>query len=269
MIGKQIRMERIINRETHRTVIIPMDHGVTLGPIAGLKDMKTAVGMIAEGGADAVILHKGMVPAGYREGNGKAVGLIIHLSGSTVLSPDSNAKVCICTVEEAIKLGADGVSIHVNLGADTESSMIKDLGETSRVCQEWGMPLIAMMYVRGEKIKNQFDVKYIKHAARVGAELGVDMVKINYTGSTESFREVVEGCPVPVVIAGGEKVETDKELLEMIFCALAGGAAGVSIGRNVFQHDRPDLIVGAISRMVHHNYSVEKAMQVLEKSMVS
>lgn len=263
MIGKNIRMERIINRESKRTVIIPMDHGVTLGPISGLEDMREAIGNIVEGGANAVILHKGMIKAGYR-GGGKDIGLIIHLSASTSLGPDPNAKIQICTVKEALQLGADVVSVHVNLGAESEKEMLANLGNVGAQCQEYGLPLIAMMYVRGKKIENEFDVKYVKHAARVGAELGVDMVKVNYTGSPETFKEVVAGSPVPVVIAGGEKVETDRQLFEMVEGALKGGAAGVSIGRNAFQHRNPIKIVRAISMMVHENYTVSQAMEILK-----
>lgn len=263
MIGKNIRLERIINRESKRTVIIPMDHGVTMGPISGLQDMREAVGNIVEGGANAVILHKGMVRSGYR-GGGKDIGLIIHLSASTVLAPDSSAKIQVCSVREAIQLGADAVSVHINLGAASESEMLTTLGYVSEECQEFGMPLIAMMYTRGKKIENEFDVKYVKHAARVGAELGADMVKVNYTGSPETFAEVVAGSTVPVVIAGGEKVETDTQLFEMIDGALKGGASGVSIGRNAFQHRDPIKIVKAISKVVHENYSVQQAMEMLK-----
>ncbi|MFH1838644.1 MAG: 2-amino-3,7-dideoxy-D-threo-hept-6-ulosonate synthase [Candidatus Kuenenbacteria bacterium] len=263
-IGKDIRMERIINRESKRTVIIPMDHGVTLGPIPGLEDMREAIGNIVEGGANAVILHKGMIKAGYR-GGGKDIGLIIHLSASTSLGPDPNAKIQICTVKEAIQLGADAVSVHINLGAESEKEMLAALGTVSAQCQEYGLPLIAMMYARGKKVDNEFDVKYVKHAARVGAELGVDMVKVNYTGSPETFQEVVEGAlGIPVVIAGGEKVETDLQLFEMVEGALKAGAAGVSIGRNAFQHRNPIKIVRAISKMVHENYTINQAMEMLQ-----
>lgn len=262
MTGKMIRMERIINRDTRRTVIVPMDHGITLGPIKGLLDMKDTIDKVVNGGANAILLHKGLVSAGHRQ-SGKDVGLIIHLSASTSLGPDPNAKMEVCTVEEAIKLGADGVSIHINLGAETEGSMLKTFGQVSKTCQEWGMPLLAMVYTRGKKISSEFDVKFVKHAARVGAELGADVVKVNYTGSPETFREVVEGCPVPVVIAGGEKVETDKEILQMVGGALTAGAAGVSIGRNAFQHDDPTKIVRVVGKMVHQNYSLEKALKEL------
>lgn len=263
MTGKSIRLERIIDRNSGRTVIVPMDHGITMGPIAGLTDMKVTIDNMVNGGANAIIVHKGIVKAGHRRA-GKDVGLIIHLSGSTVMGPDPNAKVPVCEVEEAIMLGADAVSIHINLGAETEGEMLRHLGRVSRDCQLWGMPLVAMMYTRGAKIKSEYDVKHVKHAARVGAELGADLVKVNYTGSPDTFIEVTEGCPVPVVIAGGEKVETDEEILNMVQGALKGGAKGVSIGRNAFQHKSPEKIVAAIGKMVHENCSIKEALAVIK-----
>jgi len=262
MIGKAIRLERIINRNSRRTVIVPMDHGVTLGPVAGLRNIKETVDKVVEGGANAIIIHKGIVRTGHRQ-HGKDVGLIIHLSGNTSLSPDPNAKVPVCSLDEAIRLGADAVSIHVNLGAETDADMLVHLANVSDQCFQWGMPLVAMMYPRGPKIENQYDVRYVKHAARVAAELGADVVKVNYTGSAETFHEVVEGCPIPVVIAGGEKMDTDKQVLEMVQGALEAGAAGVSIGRNAFQHEKPKCIVKAIGMIVHENASIEESLEFL------
>lgn len=259
MVGKRIRLERIMDRSTGKTVIIPMDHGVTLGPLPGLIDMKKTINAVASGGANAIVIHKGLVEAGHRR-SGKDVGLIIHLSASTCMAPDPNCKVLVCTVEEAIKLGADAVSIHVNIGAEDEKTMLRDLGQVAKEAAEWGMPLLAMMYMRGPKVKNGFDVNVVKHAARVGAELGADIVKVPYTGSPETFREVVEGCFVPVVIAGGEKMETDRDILEMVRGSLLAGGAGVSIGRNAFQHRNPEKIVRAISKLVHEGLSVEEGL---------
>lgn len=263
IIGKQIRIERIINRNTGKTVIVPMDHGISSGPIEGLKDMKSAVRMVSDGGANAIVEHKGLVGAGHRR-KGRDIGLIIHLSASTSLSTNPNAKTLVCSVEEAIKLGADAVSIHVNLGNGSERDMLRDFGIVTNEAKTWGMPLLAMIYPRGEKIKDEFDVKYIKHAARVGNEMGADIVKVSYTGSVETFKEVVEGCSIPVVIAGGPKMDSDREILEMVKGAIEAGAAGASIGRNVFQHKNPTKMVGAISSVVHDNMSVEDALKLLE-----
>lgn len=262
ILGKNIRMERIMNRNTGKTVIVPMDHGISVGPIDGLRDMKDIIQKVAEGGANAIVEHKGIVSESHR-GKGKDIGLIIHLSGSTSLSPYPNGKVLVCSVEEAVQLGADAVSIHVNIGDACEKEMLNDFGRVSYEARTWGMPLLAMIYPRGEKIENEYDVKVIKHAARVGNEMGADIVKVSYTGSEESFREVVEGCSVPVVIAGGAKMDSDKEILEMVKGAIDAGGAGVSIGRNVFQHRDPKLMVQAISAIVNDNSSVKDALRLL------
>ena len=264
MIGKSVRLERIIDRNSGRTVIIPMDHGVTVGPIKGLTNMRDAVSKVVAGGANAVLMHKGS-PRFCHRGSGKDVGLIIHLSAGTTLSPDPNAKELACTVEEALKLGADAVSVHINLGADTDKEMLKQLGYVGERCMEWQMPLLAMMYTRGPKIKNEYDVNNTKHAARVAAELGADIVKVVYTGSPESFAEVVDGCHLPVLIAGGEKMETDEQIVKMIEGALKAGAAGLSIGRNVFQHKDPTKIVSVFSKMVHKGLSTSDALKMLKE----
>ena len=261
--GKRVRLERIINRETRKTIIVPMDHGVSSGPIAGLIDMPAAVNSVAEGGANAVLLHKGIIKHGHR-GYGRDIGLIMHLSGSTSLSPDPNHKVLVATVEEALKLGADAVSIHVNVGADDEAKMLSQLGEVSERCMEWGMPLLAMMYPRGRKIESEHDVEVVKLAARVGAELGADIVKTNYTGDPDTFKEVVKGCPVPVVIAGGPKMGSDMEVLEMVAGAIEVGAAGTSIGRNIFQHANPTKMVRAIAAILHEGKTAEEAMKMMK-----
>ncbi len=264
MTGKAIRMERIMDRNSGRTVIVPMDHGVTIGPVEGLTDMRLSVSKMARGGANAIVMHKGMPRSSHR-GYGRDVGLVIHLSAGTSLSPDPNAKELVCTVEEAIRIGADAVSIHVNLGADTESVMLRQLGMISSKCDHWQMPLLVMIYTRGRNIKNSCDVNYVKHSARVAAELGADIVKVPYTGSMESFAEVVQGCPIPVVIAGGPKINTDRDVLEMVSDAISAGAAGVSIGRNAFQHEKPSTVVKAIGTIVHENATVEEALEMLQK----
>ena len=121
-----------------------------------------------------------------------------------------------------------------------------------------------MMYTRGPKIKSEYDVKNVKHAARVGAELGSDIVKVPYTGSVETFAEVVNGCPVPVVIAGGPKMDSDEDIFKMVEGALKAGAAGLSIGRNAFQHQNPERMIQALCKMVHEGAGIEEAAAMLK-----
>lgn len=263
MIGKKIRLERIINRHTGRTVIAPMDHGVSDGPMKGIINIDKTVESISQGGADAILMHKGIVEQGHR-GYGKDIGLIVHLSASTSLAPNPNSKVIVTSVEKAIQLGADAVSVHVNLGSETESDMLQELGEISETCSYWGIPLLAMMYPRGQKVENEHDVELVKHAARVGSELGVDIVKTNYTGDPDSFKEVVDGALVPVVIAGGPKVDTNEELLKMVKDSIEVGGAGVAFGRNLFQAENPGKITRAISEVVHNDLEINEALKFLK-----
>jgi fructose-bisphosphate aldolase/2-amino-3,7-dideoxy-D-threo-hept-6-ulosonate synthase len=260
MIGKEIRIERIINRNTGRAVIIPMDHGFSLGQIEGLTNMTNVITDVAKGGANAIILHKGMVKAGHRK-HGRDIGLIVHLSGSTSLNPDPNDKVIVCTVEEAITLGADAVSIHVNLGAPNESRMLESAGEISKACTKWGMPLLIMIYPRGKNVDGN-SPQAIGHCVRVAEELGADFIKTNYPGSPEAFKKIVEACSVPVMIAGGEKAG-DHETLQIIRDSVKAGGAGVCMGRNAFQRKNTTKFVQAITRVVQKNLDPDEAMGML------
>jgi fructose-bisphosphate aldolase/2-amino-3,7-dideoxy-D-threo-hept-6-ulosonate synthase len=119
-----------------------------------------------------------------------------------------------------------------------------------------------MMYPRGPKVGSEHDVEHVKLAARVGAELGADIVKTNYPGSPESFSEVVKGCKVPVVIAGGPKMSTERELLTMVYDSVQVGGTGVAIGRNIFQAENPTLLVRKLCAVVHQSLTVEEAERI-------
>ncbi len=256
--GKSRRLKRIFENDG-RTFIVPMDHGVTTGPIQGLKNMQSIIDKLSEGGADVIIVHKGIA----KNVDISNLGLIVHLSGSTKLSQKTNWKVQVCSVEEAIRLGADAVSIHVNVGSLEENEMLRDMGMIIDECDKYGLPLLAMMYPRGPNIKNEHDPELVNHAARLGAEIGADIIKTNYTGSVSSFKEVTSSCPVPTVIAGGPKAKTNKEVLQMVYDSLEAGGAGLSVGRNVFQHKNPTLMAKALSSIVHKNSTVDEAMKIL------
>lgn len=256
--GKKRRLKRIF-RDDNRTGIVPMDHGVTVGPVSGLVNMQEIVNKLLQGGVDAVVLHRG-VAKHVDTGN---AGLIIHLSGITRLGPDPNNKVQVCSVEEAVRIGADAVSVHVNVGAEQEDKMLAKLGRVADDCDRYGVPLLAMMYPRGKKIQNPHAVDVVAHAARLGAELGADLVKTNYTGNSETFKKVVRSCYVPVIIAGGPKVETVREVLQMVHDSIKAGGAGLSIGRNVFQHENPTLMIKALSAIVHRDAPVNEALKIL------
>jgi predicted phospho-2-dehydro-3-deoxyheptonate aldolase len=263
MTGKLLRLERIINKKTGRTIIVPLDHGYTMGPIKGLENMQQTIQHIVKGNANAVVIHKGNAVEAYRAGISQ-IGMIIHLSGSTMLSPNANLKVLICTIEEALKYGADAVSIQINLGAENDQQMLKDFAKIGKTCQDWGMPLLAMMYTRGAKVTDEFSVDSVKLAARVANEMGADIVKVNFTGDTNTFTQVVESCSIPVLIAGGEKAKNTKMILNNIKMALAAGARGISIGRNVFQQDNPALFCQGLDALIHKNIDIELVLDIIE-----
>ncbi len=259
-IGKNIRLERLFDRKSKKIIIVPMDHGLTLGTIKGLENLVDMIDKVALGGANAVLEHSGMVGAGHRK-YGKDIGLIIHLSGATNLTPDPNKKVLVCSVERALKMGADGVSIHINIGADEEPEMLQDAHTVIEASREWGVPLLAMMYPRGKKIKDENAPEAVNIAVRVGAELGADIVKTNYTGDIDSFKYIVKGVNIPVIIAGGPKIDTIPELFQLVYDSIQAGGAGVAFGRNVFQAENPTKVVEGLSKIVHHKYTVDEVLK--------
>lgn len=245
-------IKKFINPQTGKIIILPMDHGVSDGPIKGLINMRETIKKAKEGGVDAIVVHKGV----YKNLK-KAIGNLptfIHVSASTSMG-EPLKKVLIATPLEVKNLGAQGVSIHLNIGNKYESEMLKDLGKISRECAETGLPLLAMMYPRNkvnEKIITFTDPERISHAARIAYELGADIVKVPYTGSAESFKKVVESVPIPVVIAGGAK-GNEEEMLNSIRDCLFIGAGGVSIGRNIFQADDMIEMIKKIKKLMFLN----------------
>jgi len=151
--------------------------------------------------------------------------------------------------------------VHINVGAQSETQMLSDIGKVSESCMEWGMPLLIMAYPRGPSITDSFDPKAVAHAARVATELGADVVKCSFTGDFDSFSRVVEGALAPVLIAGGPKMDSDREILEMVETSIAAGGHGVSMGRNVFQHSDVRKMMGAISDIVLHGFTAKEAFQ--------
>src|SRR5437879_4243498 len=251
-IGKEIRLRRILRGG--KTLIVAMDHGVSSGPAAGLEDIRKAVANVAKGGATAVVLHKGVVRFA-KDYFDEGLCLVLHLSASTSISTHADRKILVTQVDEAISYGADAISVHVNLGGEDDDRMIEDLGTTAMACDRFA-PSSAP--TRATCFKNPYDVDVVKHVARVGAELGADIVKTLYTGAPETFKEVVRGCPVPVVVAGGPKLDSDRAALEMVEGALSGGAVGVSMGRNIFQSKDPIGMTRAIARMIFDGVSLDE-----------
>ena len=257
--GKEIRINRIMRKG--KMLCIPMDHGISNGPIEGIEKPHSMIYKCETHGITSVIINKGIIKTLPRP---PKVGILVHYSASTSLSTSPNRKMLTGSVNEALRLGADGVSLHINIGGKEEPEMLQDLGKISEQCHEWNVPLLAMMYPRGENIKDPHDPEIVAHAARIGAECGADIVKTLYTGDIDSFTKVVESIPVPVVIAGGPKSDTDMDLLKMTEDAMNAGAKGVTYGRNIFAHKKPEKIVEALAGIIFKNQTSKEAAERLD-----
>ncbi|MEM4324195.1 MAG: 2-amino-3,7-dideoxy-D-threo-hept-6-ulosonate synthase [Candidatus Nitrosocaldaceae archaeon] len=257
--GKDIRMSRIL--KNGKMLCIPMDHGISSGPIKGIDNIHHIIYSCETQGLTSILINKGIMKSLPKP---PRIGTIIHVSGSTSLGPDPNKKVLMGSVEEAIRLGADGVSVHINIGSKTEPEMLVKLGIVADECDKWNIPYIAMMYPRGENIKNPHEPEIVAHVARIGAEAGADIVKTVYTGDPDTFKQVVRSCPVPIVIAGGPKAENDLAILEMVEGAMEAGAIGVTFGRNIFQHNNPPSMVKALKRVIFDKFEPKEALNEIE-----
>ena len=256
--GRTIRLRRLSEPATGRFLVVPMDHGITVGPIPGLEDISARITEVDRGGATAVVVHKGEVPR-YVAATPREAGLIVHLSASLAQAPDPNHKVLVGTVEEAVLLGADAVSVHVNVGSPTTAEMIADAGEVARDCRRWGVPLLVMVYPRGPDIEDPYDPELVAHCARAAEEVGADIVKTNYTGDPDTFAKVVRGLGVPVITAGGPPSQDPLAPLEAAAGTVRAGGAGVACGRNVFQHADPEAITRALASVIFDGTSPEEA----------
>lgn len=253
VLGKEIRLNRILRRG--KMLCVPLDHGISSGPLPGIKNIHDFIYKTENSGLTCFLINKGIIKSLSVP---PAIGIIAHMSAATSLGPDPNNKILMGSVKEAIRLGADAVSLHINIGSKEEPNMLYKLGLIADECNEWNIPLVAMMYPRGENIKNPHDPETVAHTARIGAEAGADIVKTVYTGDPDTFRDIVKCCPVPIVIAGGPKTETDNEILEMSYNVMKAGAMGVTFGRNIFQHKRPNEIIKALHDIIIENKHYEE-----------
>lgn len=263
MSGVSLRLRRFFRASTNRTVIFPLDHGVTCGPVAGLEDITKCLKWGIEGGADAFVLHKGMLNVAAQIKN-MPQGIFMHLSGSTQLGASINRKVIVGGVEEAIKRGADGVSCHINLANEYESEMLEALGRIGDECYKWQIPLLVMVYIRGSYADSVNKDEAIVHGVRLATELGASIVKTSRPTSVEFIRKLVEVSHVPVVLAGGTKAKNEMAFLNGVQEAIECGISGVAIGRNVFQHSDPVNFLKAIVSIVHGDETAEEAWNMLK-----
>ncbi|HJL54666.1 MAG: hypothetical protein QGH57_04225 [Candidatus Thalassarchaeaceae archaeon] len=252
------RLERLL--PGGRGVWVPMDHGASRYPEAGLGDTDAAVDAAIAGGADAVVLQKGAV-SHHVERTGWG-GFVCHVSASTVHGGSrSQDKVSVATAGECLSRGASGLSAQINLGEDAEADMIERMGSLTSDAHPLGLPVLGMAYPRGPNlVLDPTDSTHgIAHAVRLAWELGCHIAKVPWTGSPESFSVVVSAAPIPVLIAGGPRGADFTGLLGIVEQAMGAGGAGVCIGRQVFGAEDPAAHVRALSSIVHNGESASEA----------
>ena len=255
--GLKNRLSRIINPKTGRTVMLAVDHGYFQGPTTGLKRPKEALKPLLPY-ADCLFITRGILRNCIDANTNIPIFLRVS-GGPSILGELSNEDITT-SMKEAIRLNAAGVGLSIFVGAKNEDRTISNLGKLVNEAEEYGIPVLAITAV-GKEMER--DARYLGLACRIAAEIGAHMVKTYYC--KEDFKKVVEGCPVPIVIAGGKKIP-EKDALQMAYNAINEGAVGVDMGRNIFQSDSPVGMIKAIRAVVQENKSVDEAYRIYESS---
>jgi class I fructose-bisphosphate aldolase len=256
-----IRRINHIFRPDGRALIVAMDHGLIDGPVKGLEDLGKTIAKIISGGADAVLTSYGIAMRYAKEL--ARIGLILRADGSsTSMVKIDGASSLFYGVEQALRLGADALAISGYPGGAKEVESLKNIAAAVCEAHARGVPVLAEMVPGGFNSPAEMrTLDNIALSVRVGAELGADFIKAPYTAGYEL---VTQNCYVPVVILGGAKRGKERDMLVDIKAALAAGASGVAIGRNIFQAERPEAMTAAVAAIVHGNASVDEAMRILE-----
>jgi class I fructose-bisphosphate aldolase len=255
------RLARLLGPDG-RGVIVALDHGAAGDVFPGLCDPARTLDAVAQGGADAVLTTPGILGRfGDRLGR---LGVILRLDGgSTALRPGAAPPRLLLTVADALRLGADAVACMGFPGTPWEAETLANVAKLAGQCQRWNVPLMAEMLPGGFSEPALHTAANVRLAARIGAELGADVIKTKFVGDARDFRQVVAHCYRPVLVLGGSKTEDLAGLFAMVETALAAGTHGVVIGRNVWAQESPRAVVEALCRMVHEGASAEAALQTL------
>jgi DhnA family fructose-bisphosphate aldolase class Ia len=270
MRGKELRLRRLFGKG--KAVVVPMDHPVYFGPLPGIEDPRALIEDVASTNADAVLLTLATLSR-----NADVMGNLASIArldgthtrlGSHLVQID-----CISSVEMAVSQGADACVLNIYVGAENERDLLRKLGTTAEACEKWGMPLVGEMipmaalaghYGPTEKALTEDELAdQIALAARVGAEVGADVIKCNYTGSVKTFRQVVQNATVPIIVAGGPGGDTEEGLFKLVADCMAAGAAGICFGRNVWKRANRAQVVRGICSIVHHGGTPADAMKQL------
>jgi fructose-bisphosphate aldolase/2-amino-3,7-dideoxy-D-threo-hept-6-ulosonate synthase len=263
-IGKSMRLRRIMDSQTGTTVMFAFSHGTSAPEVLpGLENPTRVVEAAASGGADCVFLAPGLIEAVGDVVTTTSLGVAVKVSATASRGGKPYQEVLTTSIERSLELGADAVVALIPFAPENEPDVIALTAALGEACGRWGMPFIAEAeypnsYYGTENFAETWGVPYLKRSARLCAELGADIVKSNWTGSVDTFAEIVESVPVPVVVAGGSRV-SDLDLLQNLHAARDAGAIGCSVGRNIFQHPAPERMVRAIAAVFKDGAGAQEA----------
>ena len=260
--GKSLRMSRILGPDK-RSFIFPVDHGIPLGPVKGIENPIDILSCAVNMGVDALLLNPGLAKRAVNIYKGKTA-LVLRIGAFTVLGPDPSYEIPVIEVEDALALGADAVCITVNIGSQSEPQQLQGMGKISSRCERYGIPYIAEMMLDPKHIKDVYDAEYIAWVARIGEEVGADMLKVHYSGDPKSFKRVVDSVNIPVGIAGGAAIDSEEKLYKMVEGSIQAGAACAFIGRNVFQAENPRAVLRRLIDIVHSNPAAVEPLHTIK-----
>lgn len=263
-VGKEVRLKRLLG-PSGRLLAITIDHPITRGMLPGLVDIHSKIKMLVAGGPDAITMHKGIAENVFRPYAGQVAMIFKTTAYSIPYHPHYDTPVA--DVEEAVRAGADAVSVGMIVGGPEQAQQLTFLGKMSKEASAMGMPLVAHIYPKGSMINDPKDANAIAYAVRAGAELGVDIIKTHWSGSVDSFRKVIEACPTRVALAGGEVGNKLEDYFKMTREAIDIGLAGVTYGRFVWENEHPAAVIKALRAIIHEDATVEKAMDVHKKAL--
>ena len=250
--GMKNRLSRLIQKDG-KALFLPVDHGYFQGPTHNLEKPGETIKPIYQY-ADAVMLTRGVLRNCIDPAIEKPI--IMRVSGAvSVVGEDLANESIVTSIQEILRLNVSAVSMSVFVGTKYENKSLSNLAKLVDECEEYGIPVMAVSAVGKELEKRE--ARYLALAARISAEIGARVVKTYYC--KENFEKVVEGCPVPVVIAGGPKTETQKEVFDFVYDGLQKGAIGVNLGRNIWQTQYPVASIKAIRAIIHEGYTPQEA----------
>lgn len=254
--GMKNRLARIIKSDTGRTVMLALDHGYFLGPVSRLENPgKTIAPLIPY--ADALMLTRGVLRTSIKPDCD--VSIVLRVSGgNSVLNEDLSNEGITVDIEDAVRLNVSAVALSIYVGSSHEHETLVNLAKLIDSAQRYGIPVLAVTAV-GKELEKR-DSRYLALSCRIASELGANFVKTYYC---DDFEKVVNSCPVPLVIAGGPKMKSDEDVLQIAYNAIKKGAVGVDMGRNVWQSQNPVGILKAIRHIVHENGNVKDALEIV------